>query len=155
MSYCEKLRLNSLFCEFEKLKENRCGSLLLNFFSFSNFRALWRGTDSLRASSTFVRYREKKTRERHARGDAKAGAGERPSSAPRGFALARAACFALPNRRACSQAQEQMKMSNLLEKGLPYLSSPLVWCVCLRGGGGGLVEDRCIQLISAFLYREV
>ena len=66
----------------------------------------------------------------------KRGRGRDLFSAPRGFALARAACFALPNRRACSQAQEQMKMSNLLEKGLPYLSSPLVWCVCLRGGWG-------------------
>ena len=77
---------------------------------------------------------------RRARGDAKAGGGgktfPRPLAASRSLARSRAARLARPNRRACSQAQEQMKMSNLLEKGLPYLPSPLVWCVCLRGGWG-------------------
>ena len=48
----------------------------------------------------------------------------RPFAASRSFARSRAARLARPNRRACSQAQEQMKMSNLLEKGLPYLSPP-------------------------------
>ena len=93
-----------------------------------------------------------------ARRDAKAGGRGKtfpwPLAASRSLARSR---LARPNRRACSQAQEQMKMSNLLEKGLPYLSSPLVRCVCLCGGGGGIysVEDHCIQLISAFLYKEV
>ena len=75
-----------------------------------------------------------------ARRDAKAGGRgktfPRPLAASRSLARSRAARLARPNRRACSQAQEQMKMSNLLEKGLPYLSSPLVRCVCLCGGWG-------------------
>ena len=72
---------------------------------------------------------------RRARGDAKAGGGGK--TFPRPLAASPSlARLALPNRRACSQAQEQMKMSNLLEKGLPYLSSPLVRCVCLCGGWG-------------------
>ena len=57
---------------------------------------------SLRASSPFGGYREKYTRERHARGDATAGGGEEKgplAASP----LARA--FARPNRRACSQAR--------------------------------------------------
>ena len=40
------------------------------------------GFSSLRASSLFGGYREKWTHERHARGDAKAGSGERKASRP-------------------------------------------------------------------------
>ena len=48
---------------------------------------------SLRACSPFGGYRVKYTRDRHTRGDA-----------PCGFAAC-SACFACPNRRACSQAK--------------------------------------------------
>ena len=101
--------------------------------------------------------RETWTREKRRESGGRGKTFPRPLAASRSLARSRAARLARPNRRACSQAQEQMKMSNVLEKGLPYLSSPLVRCVCLCGGGGGIysVEDHCIQLISAFLYKEV
>ena len=80
---------------------------------------------------------------RRARTDAKAGGRGKtfpwPLAASRSLARSR---LARPNRRACSQVQEQMKMSNLLEKGLPYLSSPLVRCVCLCGGWGWYLQCR-------------
>ena len=96
-----------------------------------------------------------------ARRDAKAGGRgktfPRPLAASRSLARSRAARLARPNRRACSQAQEQMKMSIYWRRDC--LICPPPWCgVCVYvGGGDGLdsVEDRCIQLISAFLYREV
>ena len=56
---------------------------------------------SLRASSPFGGYREKKTREIHATGDAKVGGG--PSRLRRSLAPSLATRFARPNRRACSQ----------------------------------------------------
>ena len=57
---------------------------------------------SLRASSPFGGYREQYMRERHARGDATAGGGL--SRLRRSLARSRAARFASPNRRVCSQA---------------------------------------------------
>ena len=66
---------------------------------------------SLRASSQFGGDHEKWTRERHVRGDAKAGRG-RISLAPRGFARSlarsRTACSARPNRRACLHAPHRL-----------------------------------------------
>ena len=56
---------------------------------------------SLRASSPFGGYREKKTREIHATGDAKVGGG--PSRLRRSLEPSLATRFARPNRRACSQ----------------------------------------------------
>ena len=58
---------------------------------FIGFDTCDKGNYSLRASSSFGGYREKYTRERHARGDATAGGGEEKgrallSPAPRGFA---------------------------------------------------------------------
>ena len=68
--------------------------------------------DSLRASSPFGGYREKWTREMHARGDAKAEAGKKKyffgPSRLRALARSRTACFARPNRRACLHAPHRL-----------------------------------------------
>ena len=87
---------------------------------------------SLRASSPFGGYREKYTRERHARGDATAGGGEEkggasspfaaPSRLRRSLARSRAARFARPNRRACSQATREEVPFPSFSRAIPSYS---------------------------------
>ena len=77
---------------------------------------------SLRASSPFEGYREKYTRERHARGDATAGGGEEPAPcgfAARSLARSRAARFARPNKRACSQTRFHVLFNSVHLKRWP------------------------------------
>ena len=83
------------------------------------------GFSSLRASSLFGGYREKWTHERHARGDAKAGSGERKASRPLAASpLARA--FSCGSLRSCVLVRlASLAQTGELARRLQFCETPL------------------------------